>query len=69
MARRDSADRAWRDDGADRERRDGVDNARIDGADLVRRDGDRRGNEQPPRGRAPRGAVIAGPSGSVPGRA
>ena len=57
-------------DGADRARRDGVDHARRDGADRARRDGDRRGNGQQPRGRGPRGAIaIAGPLGSVPGRA
>ena len=60
-----------RKDGADRARRDGVDHARRDCADRARRDGDRRGNNgQQPCGRGPRGAIaIAGPLGSVPGRA
>ena len=44
---------------------------RRDGSDRARRDGDRRGNgQQPPCGRGPQGAIaIAGPLGSVPGRA
>ena len=57
-------------DGADRARRDGVDHARRDGADRAQRYGDRRDNGQQPCGRGPRGAIaIAGPLGSVPGRA